>query len=145
MARGLRRWHRRLGWALGGLFAFQGLTGTAIMFRPELDRALHPAAFGPLAAGPALPPARLLAAAQAAFTGKGEVTARVLPARRVEPAVALVTFRPERHTKASVDPATGRVFAARVYEGSLLGPFTTCTTCMCLGTSPTAVSAWRAS
>ncbi len=121
MARELLRWHRRLGWALGGLFAFQGLTGTAIVFRPELDRALHPAEFGPLAPGRALPPARLLAAAQAAFTGKGEVTALVLPTRPGEPAVARVTFGPERHAEASVDPASGRVFAPRVYEGSLLG------------------------
>lgn len=39
----LRRCHLWLGLALGGLFALLGLTGSALVFYIEIDRALHPA------------------------------------------------------------------------------------------------------
>jgi uncharacterized iron-regulated membrane protein len=39
----LRRFHLWLGLALGGLFALLGLTGSALVFYIEIDKALHPA------------------------------------------------------------------------------------------------------
>jgi uncharacterized iron-regulated membrane protein len=39
----LRQFHLWLGLALGGLFALLGLTGSALVFYIEIDRALHPA------------------------------------------------------------------------------------------------------
>lgn len=39
----LRQFHLGLGLALGGLFALLGLTGSALVFYIEIDKALHPA------------------------------------------------------------------------------------------------------
>nr|WP_294814869.1 PepSY-associated TM helix domain-containing protein [uncultured Sphingomonas sp.] len=39
----LRRFHLWLGLALGGLFALLGITGSALVFYIEIDKALHPA------------------------------------------------------------------------------------------------------
>ena len=74
--RPVRLWHRWIGWTLGAVFAFQGLTGAAIVYKDELDRALHPALFGPMTPGAAQPAAVLVAEVQAAYSGKGQIGRR---------------------------------------------------------------------
>ena len=119
--RPVRLWHRWIGWTLGAVFAFQGLTGAAIVYKDELDRALHPALFGPMTPGAAQPAAVLVAEVQAAYSGKGQVTGLLFPAHPGEPATARVTLPDGRHAEAAVDPVTARVFGPRIWEGSLIG------------------------
>lgn len=119
--RPLRLGHRWIGWTLGAIFAFQGLTGSAIVYKDELDRAFHPALFGPMARGTPLPTDVLIGRVQAAYSGKGQVTGLLLPAHPGEPATARVTLTDGRHAEAAVDPVTARVFGPRIWEGSLIG------------------------
>ena len=43
LRRAVRRLHLWLGLGLGGLFALLGLTGSVLVFYPEIDSLLHPA------------------------------------------------------------------------------------------------------
>jgi uncharacterized iron-regulated membrane protein len=94
LRRAVRRVHLWLGLGLGGLFALLGLTGSVLVFYPEIDGVLHPALRAEAAAAPAPPPDwdRALATLRRAFPDKDgpwrlEATGRPgpIPARYYNP------------------------------------------------------------
>lgn len=62
------KYHRWIGLVAGLFLLIQGLTGTLIAFRPELNRALHPAMIVAPSGHP-VPLAKMIKAAQAAMPG----------------------------------------------------------------------------
>lgn len=94
LRRAVRRLHLWLGLGLGGLFALLGLTGSVLVFYPEIDSLLHPAMRAEAAAQPAPPPDwdRALTTLRHAFPDKDgpwrlEATGRPgpIPARYYNP------------------------------------------------------------
>ena len=113
--------HRWLGWTLGIVIAFQGLTGAAIVFKDEWERAAHPEMFGPLTSGGWLPPEVLIETTQEQYSGRGTLTRFDMPLREGEAATAHITLANNDHATVAVDPVNGHVFSPRIWEKGLVG------------------------
>ena len=102
--------HRWVGLLAGVLLAVIGLTGSALVFRAEIDRALNPRLLVVEPRGTARPLGDLVAAASAAFPD--DVPRRVRFAQRADaPVEVWMGLKPDRFVY--VDPYTARVLGAR--------------------------------
>lgn len=117
MAMGVRPWsvrlHRWVGLVLGAWFALVGLTGTVLVWHGELDRALNPGWFAPLAdcaAASATPIADVL---KVYARHRPDAATQVM--RPESPGAAYVVWsRPgERRLQHFVDPDCGRYLGLR--------------------------------
>src|SRR5689334_2145056 len=104
----LLRLHRWVGLAVGVMVILQGLSGTAIAFRHELNRLIHP---GSLVVAP---PARLAPLAAIAAAGKAAFPDRKLaridtPVTRDDAYLVRLDAPDGAIAMVAVDPGTGRV------------------------------------
>ena len=140
------RIHRWLGIVVGAAFVLLGLTGSALVFRYEIEESLHPELLLTRHAGPWRPPSEAVAAAVASKPEGGVLRWVGLP--RTPRGIYLVGFdvpatdgRPARLVEVIVDPHTSRVRGARVWGEYLTRGSTTSTTRSASGAP---ASAWPA-
>lgn len=112
----LQRLHLLIGLVAGLFITILSLTGTALVYRGELDRALNPALYRVTPAAAPLSTPALVAAATAASHG-APVTRINLPKRDGEPLV--VQFKGDRQV--FVDPGTGKLLGEREADAHLMG------------------------
>lgn len=110
------RLHLLIGLVCGLFITVLSLTGTALVYRAELDRLLNPDLYRVTASASALSAPALVAAATQAHPGVA-LTRINLPKRADEPLVA--QFKGDRQV--FVDPGTGRVLGEREADGHLMG------------------------
>ena len=120
-----RKIHLYLGLFIGFLFAFSGLTGSALVFYKAIDEFLNPELLivEPGTDVARAPLAEMIAAAQAAVPGGMKPTQLVLP--RHSQATAIVRFAiPEAdgggQVRVSVNPFTAEVLGQREWGGYLM-------------------------
>jgi uncharacterized iron-regulated membrane protein len=113
------RLHRWAGLFMALFLVVAGLTGSALVFHHELDRALNPELYEVTGSGPPLAPLvlRELAERLAPFAHVDHVE---LGRRPGEPAVFRLSARADRASGASAEPAFDQVFLDP-YSGRVLG------------------------
>ncbi|MEI9964162.1 MAG: PepSY-associated TM helix domain-containing protein [Caulobacteraceae bacterium] len=124
-----RLWFNIHLWIGVGLFVLLvplGLSGTALVWRPELDRMLHPERFAVTSQATTLAPSAYLAAAGGAF-GPSAVPTRIVYASRPGAPVVVSGLRtdipPGRKAmvNAWLDPASGKVLSVGSPMGGFIG------------------------
>lgn len=113
------RWHFYAGLFVGPLLLILAITGSIYLFNDEIEDAVHAdLRFAPERRA-ALPPSRLIAAAQAAYPGA--VTRIDLPSQARRTAQVFVTPAQGAPLRVFVDPGSARVHGAFVYTRTLVG------------------------
>ncbi len=118
----LLRLHRWITLSLGLLFTFSGLTGSLIVFGPEIDRVLNPGLYR-ATDGPDVGLDRVRGAVERAFPGS-EAGRIDLPAMPRAGGVYRVWLRGKPERTVYVDPASGAVLGARREDRALVGLIT---------------------
>lgn len=107
LQRWLAPWHRWIGLLAGIYLLVVTLTGAALLFRIDIQRALDPALFRPLSDGPLADPAEVLAGLQQVYP-HGSIAGLDAPTNRRPTTLAYVDDG-KRFLTVLIDPASGTV------------------------------------
>lgn len=126
MRRTLYLAHLYLGLSVGLLVVFVGLTGSAVVYRPEIERLLRPEWFHVQPNGEMRPLDDLVATAMATYTqSKPTFVSIQLPLAQDEPAMVVMKNRFGKESgpwvRTHLDPYTGNVIASFIPEDTFSG------------------------
>jgi uncharacterized iron-regulated membrane protein len=116
--------HLSLGLGVGGLIALIGLTGSAIVFGPELDRWLNPHLLTVVPQGEPISLQAALTAARQAYPGRDPLLITV-PESPDEPYMVRMHAEPDQEFLHQlfvyVNPYTGEILGSRTWIGHVIG------------------------
>jgi uncharacterized iron-regulated membrane protein len=99
--------HRWVALLAGAYLLLVSLTGAALLFRIDLQRALDPSLFRPVASGPLAEPALVFSRLAEAYPGS-EITGMDTPTNR-RPTTLAYVLRENRFLTVLIDPASGQI------------------------------------
>lgn len=115
------RWHFYAGLLVAPFLVILALTGTVYLFERKINDALQPGLrFTSSAPSPSVPPSAMVAAAETAHPG-GRVTRIDMPDEPGRTAELFVTTVGGEALRVFVDPVTGSVLGAHIYERTVVG------------------------
>ena len=117
--RAIWRWHFYAGLIVAPFLLILSVTGAIYLFNDEIDTALHPEWRVVAPHATSVPPARMIAAALAAYPGAA--TRIDLPAAANHSAIVFITPSAGEPVRVAVNPGSGRVLGAFVYAQTLVG------------------------
>jgi uncharacterized iron-regulated membrane protein len=113
--------HRYLGFAIGVLLTIVGLTGSLLVFYPEIDHALIENQVGAIVPqADVLPVSVLIDRVKTLYGNQPDFQVNYLMTREV-PYIAWVQWQDNPSTEVFINPYTGAILGSRVHETSFFG------------------------